>query len=286
MLVGIVNGRIMCTHPLQINRVNQANGHCDIDVVPCGKCAECLCLAQANFAALSTLEAQASGSVHFVTLTYNNRTVPIMVSDPESGLRVFADSRTRLFYAKMCASNGSLVASVHHDQDVCPSLCRKDFRLFLKRVRVKWQRNQGLDSPPVFRYSAFGEYGGQTFRPHYHVLFYDADKKFVDFLAAEWESQFGYSDVKFIPKVNKDGSPGYVKVSKYISKYVSKPKFDNPWIMDGLCEPPSLEDSLLSISVKMVSTFPFFVPITLEKISEDVLDGKLLRKFLKEVESL
>ena len=38
--------------------------------------------------------------------------------------------------------------------------------------------------------------------------------------------------------MNEDGSNGFVKVSRYISKYIAKPKDFCPWISEGLVEAP------------------------------------------------
>lgn len=229
----------MCTHPLQINR-SDVNGHVRTDVVPCGKCAECICRKQADFSALATLEAKRSQKVHFVTLTYDNVHVPIMYSDKRFNLvkMVNHDDHAHHSLVQLCASsNGCLIASQIDGADVCPSLNREDFRLFLKRCRTAYNRQFGYNFS--LRIAGFGEYGGKTFRPHYHFLFYDAESSVVNFIASRWREEFGFADVKFVNSVNKDGSPGFVKVSKYISKYIAKPKKDFPWLLDGLCEPPS-----------------------------------------------
>lgn len=227
----------MCTRPIQIDRVNPVTNSVDSYTVPCGKCDECLLQKQREFACLAVLESQLSSSVHLVTLTYSNRTVPIMVTEKESGYSHFID-KGREFFVEMCTDkDGSLMSAAYKDLDVCPSLRRSDFRLFLKRVRIRYKREFG--ECPTFRYAGFGEYGSQTFRPHYHFLFFDCPARFVNFFAAEWRKEYGFSDVKYVNCINKDGSPGYVKVARYVSKYVAKPKKHFPWIADGLCEPPS-----------------------------------------------
>lgn len=43
--------------------------------------------------------------------------------------------------------------------------------------------------------------------------------------------------------INPDGSNGFLKVSRYISKYIAKPKDFCPWIAQGLCEPPRRQSS-------------------------------------------
>ena len=68
----------MCTNPLVIRRAYA--GKVKTDVVPCGKCHECISKKQNEFAALACLEAKKSSSMWFATLTYSNNRVPIILS--------------------------------------------------------------------------------------------------------------------------------------------------------------------------------------------------------------
>lgn len=72
----------------------------------------------------------------------------------------------------------------------------------------------------------------------YHFLFYDMPDKFVSFMRAEWIEYSGFCDVKKVSAINSDGSSGFVKVSRYISKYIAKPKDICPWISEGIVEAP------------------------------------------------
>ncbi|AXL15530.1 replication initiator protein [Microviridae sp.] len=58
-----------------------------------------------------------------------------------------------------------------YDDDHLPSdnsLCHRDFQLFMKRLRKHFK---GVS----IRYFMCGEYGGLTFRPHYHALLFGVD---------------------------------------------------------------------------------------------------------------
>lgn len=48
----------------------------------------------------------------------------------------------------------------------------------------------------------------------------------------------GFCDIKKVRAINEDGSNGFVKVSRYISKYIAKPKDFCPWISQGIVEAP------------------------------------------------
>ena len=62
--------------------------------------------------------------------------------------------------------------------------------------------------------------------------------RFVNFMRAEWLANSGFCDVKKVSAINPDGSSGFVKVSRYISKYIAKPKDICPWIAQRLVEAP------------------------------------------------
>lgn len=66
----------MCLHPVQIPRRNPVTHSSRIDVVPCGKCLECLRRKQSDYAFISVREAQASGNIVFLTLTYKPEKLP------------------------------------------------------------------------------------------------------------------------------------------------------------------------------------------------------------------
>lgn len=56
-------------------------------------------------------------------------------------------------------------------------LCKRDLQLFFKRLR-KRQPDCRL------KYYAVGEYGGQSFRPHYHIILFDA---ILENIQPSWE---------------------------------------------------------------------------------------------------
>lgn len=81
------------------------------------------------------------------------------------------------------------------------TLCRRDFTLFIKRLRK-------LIAPRKLKYYACGEYGKTTLRPHYHAIL------------------FGVSDSRVIEKA---WSKGFVKVLpvsvetfRYVTSYIDK----------------------------------------------------------------
>lgn len=101
--------------------------------VRCGSCEGCLKSNINNWSFRLEQEAKQSTYIHFVTLTY----------DP--------------LYVPLTGSN-------------LPTLSKKDVQLFLKRLRQIQSRDCGRDG---IKHFAVGEYGTNTYRPHYHLLLFN-----------------------------------------------------------------------------------------------------------------
>lgn len=82
------------------------------------------------------------------------------------------------------------------------SLCKRDVQLFFKRLRKAHGRNHRL------RYYTCGEYGGTTFRPHYHALVFNVN---IELIQPAW----GLGNVHY----------GHVESASigYTLKYMNKP---------------------------------------------------------------
>lgn len=84
-------------------------------------------------------------------------------------------------------------------------LDKRHLQLFFKRLR---KAHEGYGNKPI-KYYAVGEYGGETFRPHYHVILFNAD---INKIQPAWAmGQIHYGEVN-------GASVGYTL------KYISKPK--------------------------------------------------------------
>uniref|UniRef100_A0AAU8AVS3 Replication initiator protein n=1 Tax=Dulem virus 155 TaxID=3145632 RepID=A0AAU8AVS3_9VIRU len=143
-----------CYHPIlayKSKTVNPENGKCHILFsyptkspdryepvrLPCGQCLGCRIEYSRQWANRCMLELQDHDSAFFCTFTYDNDHVPISYyADPETG-------------------------------EALPSLTlrKRDFQLLMKRIRKHFPDDH-------IRFFACGEYGGQTFRPHYHAIIY------------------------------------------------------------------------------------------------------------------
>lgn len=112
--------------------------------IPCGQCIGCRMDYAREWANRLLLELQAhdSSKCFFVTLTYSDDALK------DHCLRGFSDSET-----------GEV-------KGYSLSLCKRDLQLFMKRLRKACE-------PEKIRFYAVGEYGGQTFRPHYHLILFN-----------------------------------------------------------------------------------------------------------------
>ena len=123
--------------------------------IPCGKCIGCRLDYSRQWANRCMLEAQyhPKDAVWFATITYNNLYVPkVITKDPETGKDVPA-----------------------------LTLRKRDFQLWMKRLRRAFPDDH-------IRFFASGEYGSETFRPHYHAILFGLH--LVDL--EPWEKSSGY----------------------------------------------------------------------------------------------
>lgn len=134
-----------CTNPLRARRVYDEgeqkykikfvmDSESGYDLLlPCGQCTSCRIQKSREWANRLMMELEDHDEAWFLTLTYNNE-------------------------------HGRLAVD---DQGVCKewlTLRKEDFQLFMKRLRKATGQK--------LRYYACGEYGSETFRPHYHAIIF------------------------------------------------------------------------------------------------------------------
>lgn len=199
----------MCVSPISIKR--QYGQYTRVDIVPCGKCPECLKKQQNGFVVRCIEEARKTGMMWFITLTYNNKSVP---------KREFVDS-----------DSGEVV--------LVNSLNREDIKKWKREVRRSYQKTYNR-SFPNFSFLICGEYGPRTFRPHYHGVIFGLDKFHINYLEKYWQDNYGFTSFKYIPIVsNQNGRDDLTCVARYVSKYCVKPQdLENPLVKDGVVEKP------------------------------------------------
>lgn len=246
----------MCTFPIELKSTDKATGRVYSRVVPCGKCPECLNSKQNQNAVLSYLEACKRGKLVFATLTYNNDTFPMIERvGVQRGENIEWTSRgfisalrlpeMRKVYVEKAGEDFSKVLRSEPLEDssgnrlvfeCCPSLRRNDFREYMKRERIAYERAHG-EKLPDFSYMCVGEYGELNHRPHMHVCFYGIEENVVRELLDNWTERYGFIDVKTVQRFTSEPThDGFFAASRYLGKYLTKGDMDSFNVKCGLAE--------------------------------------------------
>lgn len=109
--------------------------------IPCGHCIGCRLAYSRDWAARCVLEQKQHNSSYFITLTY--------------------DDLHLVWSASVDEDTGEILGT--------PTLVKRDFQLFMKRLRKKYEKKY---KGSKLRFFAAGEYGDKSFRPHYHAIIF------------------------------------------------------------------------------------------------------------------
>lgn len=179
---------ISCSHPRRVfNKYIK-----DWVVVPCGHCAACTKARSNRLVSMVNNASRSAGITYFLTLTYRPDSLPwcqfflgsdnIVTHSTVHNWRYRSRQPLTTEYHEFVPLN---TADIHFFEQGMPSiydgsflgygrfgvLVKSDLQKFFKRFRKLFAYAFPLRS---FKYFAIGEYGSQTFRPHYHVaLFVD-----------------------------------------------------------------------------------------------------------------
>lgn len=146
----------------QLNEQVSLNGTMyPVKALPCGKCIGCRLDYSKEWAIRCTLEMQdhSPDECYFVTLTYDEEHVPYSVAHTE-------EIEHEHSYGFPSSS------PVWHETVERPSnqtLDDRHLQLFMKLLRRYQEYHYGRQN---IRFFACGEYGGKTYRPHYHLIIY------------------------------------------------------------------------------------------------------------------
>lgn len=131
--------------------------------VPCGKCAVCQIEKRKHWSTRLAQEASMYESSCFITLTYNDESIPVTCwRSPDDPLKQFDRG-----------------AGTLPEYTLLPS----DVQKFIKRLRrhleyrptkykSTWRGKVLARDHVSIRYFACGEYGSRTHRPHYHIIIF------------------------------------------------------------------------------------------------------------------
>lgn len=172
--------------------------------VPCGKCEKCTKRRISGWSFRLIQQDKIAQTSYFITLTYDPKKVPI----------------TR---------NGFMVLDKKHLQN------------FFKRLRKSHEGLPIRDRNDPIKYYAVGEYGGKSYRPHYHIILFNSK---LELIQEAWNmGQVHYGDVtgasvgytmKYISKprripmhINDDRIPEFALMSKGLGSNYLKKKTSN-----------------------------------------------------------
>lgn len=191
----------MCYSPQSIPR-KDGNGSADRITVPCGKCLECLSTRRAHWSFRLEEELKVSSTAYFLTLTYDDESVPLIELD-----------------------DGSIV----------PTVVKSDLQNFIKRLRKFYYGSKRSS----IRYYAVSEYGSRTQRPHYHCIIYNVPVgrlQFGEDVQSIWKSGFvdvgsvTEASIQYVTKyvINRDFELpiGYTRPFSLMSKGLGKSYVD------------------------------------------------------------
>lgn len=174
--------------------------------IPCGKCVGCRLDYSREWANRCMHEASYYSSNLFLTLTYDETTLPIgtdVLFDPDTGEIVLDEETGQV----KTVQRGVLVP--------------RDLQLFLKSFRIELQRKYGQTG---VRFYACGEYGEEGLRPHFHVIAFNCELPDMVY----WYRRNGmtYYVSEFLLKVWQKGICAVTEVNwntcAYVARYVMK----------------------------------------------------------------
>lgn len=202
----------VCLHPVRV-KIDGCYRY-----VPCGKCNVCLNRKQSVWISRIEQEFLCHPFAFFVTLTYDNRSVPkleLVYDRSECEYNLVDDSTGECFaLSELKGFKPSSRLYVSKRKNI-PYLRFKDVQDFLKRLRFYIENSQLFQNErkEQLRYFIVGEYGPTTFRPHYHAIFWldsrEVQSRFRDFVYKCWK----FGNINF-----KRADAG---TAKYVARYVN-----------------------------------------------------------------
>lgn len=160
-------------------------------IVPCRKCVECLKQEQNDWMVRLVEEFRNFDKVLFITLTYREETIP-----------------------KVYDQNGEFRYSC----------CKKHVQNWLKRYRIREERAGYSEPWKYFVASEYSPIAHNHWRAHYHLLIYGKSPTRFWSALCEWREMYGFFKYDLVVS----GERSSVNVSRYVSKYCCKGKFEKP----------------------------------------------------------
>lgn len=189
--------------------------------IPCGHCIGCRISRSRDWACRLMLELKDHDEAWFVTLTYDDRNLPINYYGdvtPE-GVKVTPDGEVAEYHfipSGKYDEDGNLIDRLVLNGEFSLSLQKRDLQLFFKRLR------KACANP--LRYYAVGEYGSRNMRPHYHAIIFGLH--IPDLVQCGFSGDFPIYNSKWLKKIWSNGIVriGHVtwESCAYTARYIQK----------------------------------------------------------------
>ena len=184
--------------------------------IPCGKCVGCKLDYSRTWAIRCMNEFESVGKVGlFLTLTYSNDNVNVREFDVSHNvIEAFPPLNIN-------SHNGKAVYSV---------LIKEDLQKFQKRLR-KYLDDYFPDEDHHISYFCCGEYGGSTFRSHFHGCYFGLDRKYFPDMKTYKDHGTIYWKSAILDRIWNKGNVIIGDISfescAYVARYVLKKKMND-----------------------------------------------------------
>lgn len=204
-------------------------------IVPCRECPSCRYSYAIDLQQRINDECKSHEWNFFVTLTYDNKHLPMYIAFPsEDGVyfEAYRDGKVMLDENGIPLPeldfdlNDSWFPEPHHNPYMPGfGFCyKRDIQLFFKRLRIDIARNENkIISEQKIRYFVASEYGPATFRPHYHLIINCDNEELARIMPRLiFENWSMCSPERCDVQLVSGAAPEYV--AKYVNSFASLPK--------------------------------------------------------------
>lgn len=214
----------MCKCPIPIKYIDRVRGGYTTQLVPCGKCEECLKDKQDEWANRILHEAAHSGGMIWDTFTYNNNSLPIL-------------DATGLDDEVLSNMSEESFAFLEAHNWLVPYPEYSDIRNCIKRGRELYYKHHGKRLS--FKYFICSEYGDKdtkNYRPHFHLCVFGIPRAtWLEYFAIPWTKRYGFVYTK---EFDFSDSKHLSNIAGYVGKYCSKGSFEFCLVKDGIAPKP------------------------------------------------
>lgn len=197
---------VSCLNPIKIKNIYTG----DDVVVPCGNCIACLNAKGERQTTLVELECLSNRYNYFVTLTFNEESIPRMISCRRGDIVEFYDNEGIFLFELPLTKSQHLDLQAKVKNNRIPYLDKTILQKFLKRFRYNIDRYY---EKAKISYFAIGEYGPKSFRSHFHIILSFNEPKIAEDFGKILHKSWSFGRI--------DYSAARDKCASYVAKYVN-----------------------------------------------------------------